>query len=135
MTHFKKFFDHRFISAEELDNREVILTISEVKKEEVFNMREQDKEMKAAIKFKETDKMMVLNVTNAKSIATILGTPHVEQWIGQRICLYPTAVRVGREMVSGIRIKKVPATAPKETPAPEFKEPSEEEFNKLIQEG
>lgn len=122
MTHWKRYFDYRFISAEELDGKEVILTISGIERDEVYSVSARAKEKKAALKFKETDKMVILNATNARSITTILGTPQVEQWVGKRICLYPVAIQAFGQNVEAIRIKKVPASASKDTPSPSFKQ-------------
>ena len=122
MTHWKKFFDYRFISAEELDGKEVILTIAGVTTDEVYSQSARAKEKKAALKFKETDKMVILNATNARAITTILGTPQVENWTGKRICLYPVAIQAFGQNVEAIRIKKVPASAPATTTAPALKQ-------------
>ena len=122
MTHWKKFFDYRFISAEELDGKEVILTISGVTTDEVYSQSARAKEKKAALKFKETDKMVILNATHARTITPILGTPQVEQWTGKRICLYPVAIQAFGQNVEAIRIKKVPASAPATTAAPQLKQ-------------
>jgi len=122
MTHWKKFFSYKFISAEELDGKEVILTIAEITTDEVYSQSARAKEKKAALKFRETDKMVILNATNARKITEIMGTPQVENWIGKRICLYPLAIQAFGQNVDAIRIKNVPASSPKETPVPEFKQ-------------
>lgn len=122
MTHWKKYFDYRFISAEELDGKEVILTITGIERDEVYSPTARAKEKKAALKFKETEKLVILNATNARKITEILGSAQVETWFGKRICLYPLAIQAFGQNVDAIRIKKVPASAPKDTPAPEFKQ-------------
>lgn len=111
MTHWKKYFDYRFISAEELDGKEVIMTIAGIDRDEVYSQSNRAKEKKATLSFKETDKKIVLNKTNAKKITEVLGTPHVEKWIGQKITLYPTSVQGFGSNVDAIRIKKAPAGA------------------------
>jgi len=122
MTHWRKYYDYKFICAEELDSKEVILTITGIDKEEVYSPTKREKEQRPALKFKETPKMVILNATNARSITTILGTPQVEQWVGKRICLYPVAIQAFGQNVEAIRIKKVPASAAKDTPSPSFKQ-------------
>jgi hypothetical protein len=89
--HWKKFFSYKFIAAEELDGKEITLTIIGVTTDEVYSPTARAKEKKAALKFKETDKMVILNATNARKITEILGSPQVETWTGKRITLYPLA--------------------------------------------
>jgi hypothetical protein len=122
MTHFKKFFNYKFISAEELDGKEVILTIKGIHKDEAYSQKKQAKESVPALEFKETEKMIILNVTNARKISEILGSPQVENWTGKRICLYPVAIQAFGQNVEAIRIKKVPASAPATTPPPQLKQ-------------
>jgi hypothetical protein len=104
--HWKKFFSYRFIAAEELDGKEITLTIIGVTTDEVYSPTARAKEKKAALKFKETDKMVILNATNARKITEILGSPQVETWTGKRITLYPLAIQAFGQNIEAIRIKK-----------------------------
>lgn len=135
MTHWRKYYDYRFICGEELDGKEVVLTITGIDKEEVYSPTNKGKEKKPALKFKETTKMLILNVTNARMISTVLGSPQIESWIGHRICLYPVAIQAFGTTTEAIRVKKVPANAPKDIPAPEFKEIEFDNKPQMVEEG
>ena len=88
-THWKKHFDYRFISAEELKG-ETIVTITSIDQDEAFNGKE--KEKVTVLHFNGAKKGMILNKTNAKKITEIAKSPYIEDWIGQQIVLYPTTV-------------------------------------------
>ena len=105
MTHWRKFFDYRFISAEEL-TKDTTVTIKEITQDTAFNGKE--KETVTVLKFEKTDKGMVLNKTNAKAIATTLGTPDTEKWIGKQITLTSQKVNAFGQRVDAIRIKLNP---------------------------
>lgn len=134
MTLYRKLFDPRFISAEDLDGREVTLTIAGVEKcKDIHNMQTQKEEEKPIIVFTETHKTgklagqpikMVLNITNAKKIAELYGR-HFEQWVGKRITIYPVAIKAFKTTLDAIRVKKpaaLPASAPATTAAPQLKQ-------------
>jgi len=53
---------------------------------------------------RELDKQVVLNRTNADTIAKLYGRD-TDQWIDKPITLYPTRVQFGRETVDAIRIR------------------------------
>lgn len=103
-THWKKLFDYRYLSAEELQ-KDVVLTIKEIKRdEEMFNQADQSMVKKPVVYFKETTKGVVLNPTNAKGISKALGTAYQEDWVGKKVKLYPAMVRAFGENVLAIRI-------------------------------
>jgi DNA polymerase III delta subunit len=101
-THWKKSFDYRFISAEELD-KDTTVTISAVEQDEAFNGRE--KEAVTVLKFKGAKKGMILNKTNAKKISEVTGSPYIEDWIGCEITLTTATVSAFGQQVPAIRIK------------------------------
>ena len=102
---WKKNFDYKFISAEDLEGQNRTLTIKSVGKDTAFNAKANKNEDVLVITFAETDKMMVLNRTNAKTITRNTGTPVVEKWKGVKITLTPKLITVGREDVLAIRVK------------------------------
>lgn len=63
---------------------------------------------------KEGRKPLVCGSTNAKTIATLAGSNHIEKWIGLRVTLYPTTTKVKGELVDCIRIRPRKATGPVE---------------------
>jgi hypothetical protein len=101
-THWKKLFDYRFISAEEIE-KETTVTIEGIEQDEAFNGRE--KEAVTVLRFKGAKKGMILNKTNAKLISSITGSPFTEDWIGKQITLTTKKVAAFGQQVEAIRIK------------------------------
>lgn len=72
-------------------------------------------DLKWCLHFSEVDKPLVLNATNAVTIASIVGSDETDNWIGHKIVLYrdPSIMYAGK-IVGGIR-----ARAPRnQQPAP-----------------
>jgi len=58
-------------------------------------------------------KPLVLNATNAKRIASIAGSPLIEDWKGIKIELYiDSKVKMLGEVVGGVRVKSKPTNEP-----------------------
>jgi hypothetical protein len=81
--------------------------------------------MKGVLYFNETEKKLVLNATNAKTIGEIYGNK-IPQWIGKPIALYKTEVSFAGRTVWGVRVRLKPPTNPEpvqpqllDPPAPE----------------
>jgi len=134
MTHWRKYFDYRFIAAEELDGKEVNLTITTIEWDEVYSREDKKNVKKGSIKFKETPKKLVLNKTNAKKLTEIFGSGQVEDWVGKRVCLYPTSERSFGQQIDVIRVKKCRANGA-ELPAPELKEIEFDNAPEAVEEG
>ena len=100
---WKKFFDYRFISGEDLLDKDATLTIKEIGIDEAFNGK--TKEDVVCVSFEETDKMLVLNRTNAKHLTLMFGTPSVDNWIGNKITLTCQTVQAFGQSVLAVRIK------------------------------
>lgn len=102
-------FPSEYLAAVEFKGRDVTLTIKSVSKEDL-QMKGGKKERKPVIFFVETPKKLVLNKTNADSIASMYGTDAL-LWKGKRVTFYPTKVQCGRDMVDAVRTReKVPAS-------------------------
>ena len=78
-----------------------------------------DAEEKPVVQFRESEKGIVLNLTNANTISDLYG-PETNDWVGKRITLYSAKVQFGKKLVDGIRIRgrgeqsqqqKAPSTA------------------------
>ena len=68
-------------------------------------------EMKWIIKFDEFNKPMVINTTNLKLAAMILGEKMTEKWAGKTIeVFHDPSVSFGDKLVGGIRFRKVGKT-------------------------
>lgn len=97
-------FPSEYLSAVEFRGKEYTLTIKSVSKEDL-QMKGGKKEKKPVVFFMETPKKLVLNKTNADSIASMYGTDAL-QWKGRRVTFYPTKVQCGRDVVDAIRTRE-----------------------------
>lgn len=119
----KLLFQSDYVAAVEFKGRDVALTIAGVKIEEL-KMAGGKKDRKPTLSFRETKKRLILNKTNAATIANIYGTK-AEDWVGKRITLFPTITSCGAEMVDCVRIRPGPsARKPEASP---FNEPDPHE--------
>lgn len=89
MTHWKKLFDYRFIAGEDLQGKEVTVTIEAIEKDEAFNARTLKKEQVNVMRFVGKKKAIILNKVNSRTIEKLLGTSDYEDWIGKEITIYP----------------------------------------------
>ena len=104
MLNGKLMFPSDYVAAAEFLGRDVSLTIASVSFEDL-QIRGGKKERKPVLTFRETKKKLVLNKTNAASIADIHGSK-AESWAGKKITLYPTTTRCGRETVDCVRVRE-----------------------------
>ena len=102
-TPWKKLFDYRFVSAEELTG-DTPVTIKSIDQDEAFNGK--TKEEVTVLHFEEAKKGMILNKTNAKEISRIAGSQFIEDWIGVKIILTVKDVQAFGQTVPAIRIKQ-----------------------------
>ncbi len=103
MPNINKAFPSKYLSAPDLNDTEVTVTMGEVRFEEVGS----DKEHKPILYFQGKTKGLVLNKTNARKITEITGSGITEEWVGQQIRLYPTETTFGADIVECIRVKAV----------------------------
>lgn len=118
-----------FLKAEDLQGKTVRLIITEIGVHEF-----DDKKKQLVLSFRGADKRLGLNITNANSIAKILGDD-TDNWIGGEIKVYPTTtdfgdkrnvpcIRVIEELPPEANINdnisfiKSPPTTESENPAP-----------------
>lgn len=88
MTDYRKFFDKEYLGHWDLpDDRDAVVTIEKVEAGELHKPGAKKGERKPLLTFRGTEKKMVVNATNAKTIANLYGT-HVEEWVGKRISLF-----------------------------------------------
>ncbi len=111
MTSVHDNYGTRFLSAGDLKGREWTGEIVETH-DEVFTDNGVEK-TKTVVEFKNFPKPLVLNQTNALSIAKILDEDDTDDWIGGRVIVHPDLVQFGGKIVDAIRIK---------APAPEVKQ-------------
>jgi len=124
MPNIDTLFPSKFLKASDLQGKEPVVVIREVKYEPVG----QQKDMKAVVYFERVHKGLVLNKTNANRITQIAGSGITEEWAGVQIKLHATMVEFQGEPTEAIRIRPVSparqnplrpaeAFAPQPTPA------------------
>ena len=91
------------------EDADLVLTIREVVQEEIG--QGEDAEQKPIIYFTEQPKGLVLNKTNAQSIAKLYG-PETDGWVGKRIGLFATEVDFAGKQTLALRVRlKAPKAA------------------------
>ena len=101
---FDKLYPSRFLKAGEFAGRDVTLTVSAVRLEELEGQK--GKQMKAIVSFSETKKELVLNRTNGLCIRAMFGR-ETDAWVGKRVTLYPAPIDFGDTNIA-IRVRGSP---------------------------
>lgn len=104
LTPWRKMFDYRFLSGEDLMNKDWTLTIKAVKREQVYSQQKKSNEDQLAIWFTQGEKGMIVNKTNAKVISKVTGTPYIEQWVGKTITIRAERVKAFGEITMAVRV-------------------------------
>lgn len=103
---YDQLFPGRFLKSGEFKDKDVTLTLADVKLEEMDDKRK-GKVMKAILSFKETPKQLLMNKTNGECIKGMLGRK-VADWIGKRITFYPKTVSAFGADKLAIRVRGSP---------------------------
>jgi hypothetical protein len=115
-------FPSKYVTAGDLQGRDVPVQIGRVEIEEVGD----DEDQRPVMYFTGMKKGMVLNKTNATTISGLY-TEETNNWIGKGIVIYPSTTNYGGKEVDCIRVRKTPpssqvvappAPPPPTTPAP-----------------
>lgn len=113
-------FPSNYLKAADLQNKTVKLTIRTVIEEKMGS------DIRPVLYFQGKDKGMVLNKTNAMTIAQMFG-PETDNWNGGTIEVFPAFVDYQGKQVQGLRVRMPvqqqapaarPAAAPARQPAP-----------------
>ena len=84
---YQKFFPSKYINAADLDGQEdVLVTVRALGEEEIQNP-EGGTEQKPVLRFENAAKGLILNRTNADTIAGLYGAD-IEHWTGKQILLF-----------------------------------------------
>ena len=120
-------FPSTYLKAEDLRGQRVAVQIGSVKMEEVGQGH--DMEEKPVLYFNGKDRGLVLNKTNATTIASLYG-PDTDQWRNNWITLFPTQTDFNGRQVACLRVEMQPpaqqngqppaAAPPKPEPAAEI---------------
>lgn len=98
-------FPSEYICAADLQGRDVSITIASVTKEDLQRVGTSERESKWVMRFKERPKKLVMNKTNAKSIARALADSEMNNWAGKRITLYPSRCQAFGKTVDCVRVR------------------------------
>jgi hypothetical protein len=106
-------FPSKWLKAADLEGRQQLVTIEQIKLEAI----EDGEPPKPVIKLRGLTQGLVLNKTNAGSIATFLGDD-LDRWPGQKIVLFPDKASFQGKMVDCIRVRqpKAPVVGPVASP-------------------
>lgn len=118
MAKIGQMFPSKYLKASDFDESGSVLTIDRVEMETVGQGKDADD--KPIVYFKELEKGLVLNKTNAGIISNLHGDD-TDDWEGKLVTLYATEVQFQGDMVEAIRVKKKapkPSAAKKPAPAP-----------------
>lgn len=106
MVDVNKYYEseNQYIKASDLpQGKEVPVRISRIQEGE-FEDEKRGKIHKLIVFFEGKEKGLVLNKTNATTIAAAYG-PESDTWVGKNIFLYSTKVSFGDNMVDAVRVR------------------------------
>lgn len=107
MPRVSQMYPSKWLAAVELDESDLTVTITGIANEPVT-----PDESKWVLYFQETDKGLVLNKTNTRTIAALYGDD-TDDWLDRPITLYPTWVDFQGKQVEAIRVRPKPSKAAK----------------------
>lgn len=94
-----------------------VLTIKSVQNKEMYDSQTGEQKLALCIEFNEKPLPMVLNVTNAETIAIVTGTDKVKGWIGKQIVVGTSRIRAFGKETKAIRVRnEKPRAKAKGTP-------------------
>ena len=104
--HWKKQFNYDYLGSYSLDGkREITVTISKLDTDKVTGQQGR-KEDCFVVYFKEFDKPMILNRTNAKAIEKVASSGLIQDWVDVKVTLYvESGVKAFGEVVDALRIR------------------------------
>lgn len=115
-THWKQMMNNSdYIGAYSFQpGEEKVLTIRSCGMERVHNPDGKTEEC-LVIHWVESEKPLIANVTNCKTIGKVLGTNYIEQWAGKRIVLGTERVKAFGDVVEAVRVRNKKAPQPVQT--------------------
>jgi hypothetical protein len=101
MKDYKTFF-RSLIKAEDLQGQDLIVNVESVTLEHLEN--DGKRERKLIARFTGMEKKLILNKTNAQSMADAFHTEHFDQWRGP-VVLYPDTAAYRGKLVPCVRVR------------------------------
>lgn len=122
-THYQEYFKS-FLGGWSFENGDETLTIKDVIEEEMYDAQSQGKKKGLCLHFEEKELPMVLNTTNAETIALVTGSDKLVDWIGKRIVVGQSKIKAfGKEQLV-IRVRN-------ELPKEKTEKLTGEQYNKI----
>jgi hypothetical protein len=121
MPKLNEVFSGGFLKAEDLQGRNVRVTINKVE------VKEFDDGKKLIVHFAGKDKALVCNKTNSAIIQEVLGSDDTDDWIGKKVTLTVKKVEFSGKLVPAIRVVLEDAP-PKQTAPEQSSEGTEDEI-------
>jgi hypothetical protein len=102
MAKLNEIYGGNYMKAEDIkDKGDLNVTIASVS-----IMEMDDGKKKAVLHFKNSEKTLPLNITNANMMEELTGSDDTDDWEGKRICLYTCKVDFQGKRVLAIRVKE-----------------------------
>lgn len=98
MAKINEMFPSNYLKAADIDD-DTVVTIQSVQEETIGD------DPKHVVYFDELEKGLVLNKTNAESIAAATGSDDTDDWPGSQVTLFATTVSFQGKPVEAIRVK------------------------------
>ena len=114
MNYRQAFSSSEYVSSSDLQGREIRVRITHVGFEEVQSPEEGAKQ-KLVANLQGKKKRLVLNKTNAETLAALTGSDETDRWINLEVVLYPVRTTFKGKEVDGVRLRGI--TAPTSAPA------------------
>lgn len=122
-------FPSKYLKATDAEEKDLILTIAKVKIETVGQGAKA--EQKPVVYFKEVEKGLCCNKTNARLIASIAKSDDTDDWSGTQIRLISTEVEYQGELMAALRVRNV-AKGAKSAPAVDVRRPSGRDYEEQV---
>jgi hypothetical protein len=117
-THWKQLVNPDYLGAYSLpDGKDMKVKITKVAREMVVGVGGRSEECTVA--HIESNKPLILNRTNCKTIQKIYGTPYIEEWKDKYITLYAAVTKLKGEDVECLRIRAEKPELPELLPTDE----------------
>ena len=116
LTHWKKLQNSDYIGSYSIEPGPGDLTVEIVNVAKKMVKGSDGKEEECIVATLKGQKPMILNVTNCKTISTLLETPYIEEWKGKSITLYVQQVKAFGEVVDALRVRAGKPALPELTP-------------------
>lgn len=110
-VHYQEYFK-TFLGGWSFENGDETLTIKSIGEEEMYDAETGGKKKGLVCHFEEKDLPMVLNVTNCDTIAEVVGSDKLADWIGRKIIIGTSKIKAFGKMHDAIRVRN---TKPDET--------------------